>query len=79
MTILLEDNYENWLKWVVHEKQQNAHKLKNNQGTKIPALFQLDVTKNDNLVIDVGSDTSSGGKWDQIRKLIKVDPNLDQK
>ncbi len=75
----LEDDYEDWLKWVAHEKQENAHKFENNQGIEIPTLFQLDVTKDDKLVMEVGFDTSSGGRWDQIRKLIKMDLNLDQK
>lgn len=77
-TTHVEDNYEDWLKWVAHEKQQNVHKFENNQGTKVPTLFQLDITRDDKLIMEVGSNTSSAGRWDQIRKVIKVDLNLDQ-
>jgi hypothetical protein len=40
-----EDDYEDWLKWVVHEKQQNMQQFEGRQVIDVPSLFQLNITK----------------------------------
>jgi hypothetical protein len=40
-----EDNYEDWLKWVVHEEQKNMQQFERKQVIDVLSLFQLDVIK----------------------------------
>lgn len=40
-----ENEYEDWLKWVVHEKQQNMQQFEGKQVIDVPSSFQLDITK----------------------------------
>ncbi len=40
-----EDDYEDWLKWVAHQKQQNMLQFEGEEVTNLPSLFDLKITK----------------------------------
>jgi len=44
----------------------------------VPFLFQLEGANNGQSSIEIEHDIVNEGKWDQIKKLIKVGPNFDQ-
>ncbi len=78
-TILLEEKYEVWLKWASHEKQQNICQFQRDKiNNDVPFLFQLEAANNRQPNIEIELDIVNEGRWDQIKKLIKVDPNFDQ-
>lgn len=73
-----EDDYEDWLKWVVHEKQQNMQQFEGRQVIDVPSLFQLNITKDGQFQTIDGSNMANERGWDQIKILIKDDLDLDQ-
>jgi len=44
----------------------------------VPFLFQLEGANNGQPSIKIELDIVNEGRWDQIKKLIKVDPDFDQ-
>lgn len=73
-----ENEYEDWLKWVVHEKQQNMQQFEGKQVIDVPSLFQLDITKDGQFQTNDGSSMANERRWDQIKILIKGDLDLDR-
>jgi hypothetical protein len=65
------------LKWPTHKEQQNTHQFEGSKDVEMPSLFQLgDVNNEQGNKFDpknVGE-----GRWEQIKRLIKVDLNLHQ-
>ncbi len=77
--VLVEDNYEDWLKWASHEEQQNICQFQRDViNNDVPFLFQLKGANNGQPNIEIELDIVSEGRWDQIKKLIKMDLDFDQ-
>jgi hypothetical protein len=45
---------------------------------EMPSLFQLGNINNEHQGIKFDLNNVNGGRWEQIKRLIKVDPNLHQ-
>lgn len=76
--VLEEDDYEDWLKWATQKEQQNMCQFEGSRDVDMPSLFQLGEVNNEQQGVKFDPKNVGEGRWEQIKRLSKVDLNVHQ-